>query len=167
VLASGCAGSMNRRIFSVDAARGSPMVRSLNIPTLNRRRRPAGCGGNICRRVTDLAFPGTLPVLLYEEEGLVHAHAVELDLMTTGATEAKALEWLAHIVLSQFAAAKRYEDPSHVPLSTEPDIRRRYETARARLLLGLSSEGDRTASLPFPSEQAIAERAATLEVDFS
>jgi hypothetical protein len=117
--------------------------------------------------VTDPAFPDPLPVLLYEEEGLVHAHAVDFDIMTTGVTEARALEWLAHVVLSQFAAAKRYEDPSHITTSTEPEIRRRYDMARARLLLGLSSEGDRTASLPFPSEQAIAERAATLEVDFS
>jgi hypothetical protein len=113
--------------------------------------------------VTDLAFPETLPVLLYDGEGLVHAHAVELDLMTTGATDAKALEWLTHVVLSQFAAAKRDEDPSHIPLSTEPEIRRRYETARARILRGLPPEGDRTASLPLPREKVIADYAATLE----
>jgi hypothetical protein len=107
-----------------------------------------------------------LPVLLYEEEGLVHAHAVDFDLMT-GVTEAKALEWLAHVVLGQFAAARRYGDPSHIPLSTEPEIRRRYERARARLLRGLPPEGDRTASLPFPSEQAIAGYAATLEPNLS
>jgi hypothetical protein len=113
--------------------------------------------------VTDTAFPDPLPVLLYEAEGLVHAHAVDFDLMTTGATDAKALEWLAHVVLSQFAAARRYEDPSHIPLSTEPEIRRRYASARARILRGLPPEGDRTASVPFPSDKAIADYAATLE----
>lgn len=104
----------------------------------------------------------TLPVLLYDEDGVVYAHSIELDLVAHGASDREALEALSGVVLAQYAAARHFDDPSLVPVAAEPEIVRRHARARERLLRRLPPQGDRTASLPLPTDRAIAEYAADL-----
>lgn len=113
-------------------------------------------------RPQNAPLPDTLPVLIYDEDGLVYAHAIELDLVAHGTTEVEALERLERVVLAQYAAAKHFDDPSLIPFQADPAIVQRHVRARDRLLRRLPPQGDRTASLSLPSDRAIAEYADSL-----
>jgi len=112
-----------------------------------------------------LRMPSTLPVLLYEDDGQVCAHALELDAVAYGKTDVEALEALSGVILGQLAAALYFGDPDATTGTTPPELFERYRAARRRVLFQRKPPGsDRAVEVPLPSQEAIASYAAELVV---
>jgi hypothetical protein len=120
------------------------------------RRELRGAAKSLANLCFDRGAPRpTLPVLLYDvEEGLVCAHAVELDLTARSSSDAKALRALKSEILRTFAEGRYDDDPSRIPYVPRPEIAARYEAARARRVRG-SNEGDRIAKVGIPGEMEV------------
>jgi len=103
----------------------------------------------------------SLSVLLYEEQGVNHAHAVELGLAATGETVGAALVELSNVVLEHYAAAEAQHDPSRLSFDARPDMVRRHARARRRILRREAPDGDRITTVEMPSDKDIAKRAAS------
>jgi len=68
-------------------------------------------------------------VLIYEEDGAVCAHALELDLVGYGKTEKKAISALHDMIQAQITFAKFKNDDKLLPFPAPKDIYDRWETA--------------------------------------
>jgi len=104
-----------------------------------------------------------LHVLIYEEDGVVYAHAVEFGLAATDDSVGAALVALEGAVLEHYAAAERRDARSPLSLEPRPDIVRRHARARSRMLRRLAPDGDRVTTLAIPSSKQIAACATSLD----
>lgn len=104
-----------------------------------------------------------LQVLIYEEDGVVYAHAVEFGLAATDDSAGAALVALERAVLEHYAAAKRRGARALPALQPRADIVRRHARARSRALRRLEPDGDRVTTLEMPSSKQIAACAASLD----
>lgn len=107
--------------------------------------------------------PPRLQVLIYEEDGVVYAHAVEFGLAATDDSAGAALVALERAVLEHYAAAKRRGARALPALQPRADIVRRHARARSRALRRLEPDGDRVTTLEMPSSKEIAACAASLD----
>jgi hypothetical protein len=106
-----------------------------------------------------------LPVLLYDvEDGLVCAHAVELDVSARGSSDAKAIRALQRELLRVFVDGRYDLDASRIPCVPRPEIAARY--ARARELMIKNLEGsDRMTTIDIPTDREILGHLARLAGD--
>jgi hypothetical protein len=68
-------------------------------------------------------------VLIYEEEGQMCAHALELDLVGYGKTEKKAISALHDMIQAQITFARFKNDDKLWPFPAPKDVYERWETA--------------------------------------